>query len=353
MAAPRRMRARVGSVGRWHRAWPPGPSDTSRSRAHRHRSGARWNTTPLPPWSRRRWRARCGRSCRYSTMSSTLQPPRPVRALAVRSGRHPVVQRPALQRLAGLSAASVFLGVWQAPQWPRPGHQIGAAIPFGRFRRVGLELSGWKNSRFQPLTSERMLNGKGRSLAARLVLTGATVFRNARIASESARRDARGVRVGQGRIESARRAARCPSCIARVELVAVHRRCRSRDRKSCWCCRSCRTASSAPRPPARNGSPPSRVWQDMQSPTRTQVLAEPQLRGIGSGVGDGLGQQAGRTSGVRDKRCVGRGPARQTSSDQQRQRRTRAASATAATVMRDLRAICIRPSGAAPARPGS
>src|SRR3979409_105104 len=58
--------------------------------------------------------------CRYSAMSSTLHDFRPLRAApSSRGANMPSTFPPAYCR-PRLSAPSMFLGVWQAPQWAAP-----------------------------------------------------------------------------------------------------------------------------------------------------------------------------------------------------------------------------------------
>ena len=123
--------------------------------------------------------------------------------------RHPVVQRPALQRLARLVGAEQVLGRVAGAAVAEAVDEIGAAVPLGRLGRRRLELAGWKNSRFQPLTSERKLSGKGRSVGRRVLVHGRHGLQEGEDRVRVRARDAREVRVGHGRIELLAMRGRC------------------------------------------------------------------------------------------------------------------------------------------------
>ena len=73
-------------------------------------------------------------------MSSTLQPPRPVRSLPVRSGATQLSRVAAVQFLLGFVGAERVLGRVAAAAMAEAVDQIGAAIPFRRLAGVGLEI---------------------------------------------------------------------------------------------------------------------------------------------------------------------------------------------------------------------
>ena len=153
--APRLHGAGVGRRRRrGRRAGRRGSSDRRRWRDGRRRSSARWSRSPPRPWRRRHWRATLRPVFRNSAISSTLQPPRPVRALPVRSGATQLSRSPPCKSCAALVGAEQVLGRVAGAAVAGAFDQIGAPVPFGRLAGGALAVAGVKEEQVPALHHE-------------------------------------------------------------------------------------------------------------------------------------------------------------------------------------------------------